>query len=113
MQKMREGADKPGSQAPDINLLELLLNPSKLKRIFAEQLVEAGGDAGSATSTSLSPCSADKACLDILKQQLKAGKKRIAIFYGAAHMPDFDKRLKDDFGMKPTTNEWIDAWSLK
>jgi hypothetical protein len=42
MQKMREGADKPGSQAPDINLLELLLNPSKLKRIFAEQLVEAG-----------------------------------------------------------------------
>jgi hypothetical protein len=33
MQKMREGADKPGLQTPDINLLELLLNPSKLKRI--------------------------------------------------------------------------------
>lgn len=27
-------------------------------------------------------------------------------------MPDFDKRLKDDFDMKRTTSAWIDAWSL-
>ena len=114
MQKMREGADKPGLQAPDINLLELLLNPSKLKRIFAEQLVEAGGDAGfGRTFNQLVVIDRNKACLDVLKQQLKAGKKKIAIFYGAAHMPDFDKRLKDEVGVKRTTNEWIDAWSLK
>ena len=31
----------------------------------------------------------------------------------ARHMPDFDKRLKDEVGVKRTTNEWIDAWSLK
>ena len=55
----------------------------------------------------------NKACLEVLKQQLKAGKKNIAIFYGAAHMPDFDKRLKEELGVKRTTNEWIDAWSLK
>jgi len=114
MQKMREGADRPGSQAPDINLLELLLNPSKLKRIFAEQLVEAGGDAGfGRTFNQLVVIDRNKACLEVLKQQLKAGKKKIAIFYGAAHMPDFDKRLKEEVGVKPTTNEWIDAWSLK
>ena len=114
MQKMREGADKPGSQAPDINLLELLLNPSKLKRIFAEQLVEAGGDAGfGRTFNQLVVIDRNKACLEVLKQQLKAGKKKIAIFYGAAHMPDFDKRLKEEVGVKRTTNEWIDAWSLK
>jgi len=114
MQKMREGADKPGSQAPDINLLELLLNPSKLKRIFAEQLVEAGGDAGfGRTFNQLVVIDRNKACLEVLKQQLKAGKKKIAIFYGAAHMPDLDKRLKEEVGVKRTTNEWIDAWSLK
>jgi len=114
MQKMREGADRPGSQAPDINLLELLLNPSKLKRIFAEQLVEAGGDAGfGRTFNQLVVIDRNKACLEVLKQQLKAGKKKIAIFYGAAHMPDFDKRLKEEVGVNPTTNEWIDAWSLK
>ena len=43
---------------------------------------------------------------------MTAGKKIIAIFYGAAHMPDFDKRLKEDFGMKRTESEWITAWNL-
>jgi hypothetical protein len=114
MQKMREGVDRPGSQAPDINLLEMLLNPAKLKRIFAEQLVEAGGDAGfGRTFNQLVVIDRNKACLEVLKQQLKAGKKKIAIFYGAAHMPDFDKRLTEELGVKRTTNEWIDAWSLK
>ena len=28
-------------------------------------------------------------------------------------MKNFDKRLKEEVGVKPTTNEWIDAWSLK
>ena len=96
MQKMRESADKPAPQAPDINLLELLLNPSKLKRMFAEQLVEAGGDAGfGRTFNQLVVIDRNKASLEVLKQQLAAGKKKLAIFYGAAHMPDFDKRLKD------------------
>lgn len=114
MQKVREGADKPGSQSPDVNPLQLLLNPSQLKRIFAEQLVEAGGDAGfGRTFNQLVVIDRNKACLEILKQQLKAGKKKIAIFYGAAHMPDFDKRLEEEVGVKRTTNEWIDAWTLK
>jgi hypothetical protein len=114
MQKVRENAEKPAPQAPDINLLELLLNPAKLKRLFAEQLVEAGGDAGfGRTFNQLLIVDRNSACLEVLKQQLAAGKKKIAIFYGAAHMPDFDQRLKEDFGMKRTTSEWIDAWSLK
>jgi hypothetical protein len=54
----------------------------------------------------------NKACMKVLQQQLAAGKKKIAIFYGAAHMPDFDKRLKEDLDMKRTISEWIDAWSL-
>ena len=48
----------------------------------------------------------------VLYQQLRAGKKKIAIFYGAAHMPDFDKRLKEELGMMRISSEWIDAWSL-
>ena len=54
----------------------------------------------------------NKACIKVLQQQLTAGKKKIAIFFGAAHMPDFDKRLKEDFGMKRTKSEWITAWNL-
>src|SRR4051794_21361403 len=35
----------------------------------------------------------DDACIAKLKETLKSGKKDIAIFYGAAHMPDLSKRL--------------------
>jgi hypothetical protein len=55
----------------------------------------------------------NKACLKVLQQQLTAGKKKIAIFYGAAHMPDFERRLKEDFGMKRVGNDWYKAWSLE
>jgi hypothetical protein len=114
MQRMREDAGKPAPQAPDMNFLELLLNPNKLKRMFAEQLVQAGGDVGfGKTFHQLIVVDRNIACLEVLKQQLKAGKKKIAIFYGAAHNPDFDQRLKSDFGMKRTTSEWLDAWSLR
>jgi hypothetical protein len=35
--------------------------------------------------------------------------KSIAIFYGAAHMPDFVTRLKDQLNYEPTEGEWITA----
>ena len=77
MQKMRERADKPGPQAPDINVLELLLDPSILKRTFAEQLVEAGGDAGfGRTINQLLIEDRNKACMRILKQQLAVVRGR-------------------------------------
>jgi hypothetical protein len=53
------------------------------------------------------------AAMKELQKQLVAGKKKIAIFYGAAHMPDFEKRLAADFGMKPTETRWVTAWDLK
>ncbi len=114
MQQMREKADKPGPQAPDINLLELLLNPVKLKRLLAQQFEDAGGDAGlGRTISQLLIEDRNKECMRILWQQLAAGKKKIAIFYGAAHMPDFEKRLKEHLGLERTSDEWLEAWSLK
>src|SRR5262249_34256709 len=35
------------------------------------------------------------------------------IFYGAAHMPDFEKRLAEDFDLKKDKVEWVTAWDLK
>ena len=112
MRKKNLGADKPAPQTPDISLNDLL-NPTKFKRMMAEQFEDAGGDVVlGRTVNQLLVEDRNKACMKVLQQQLAAGKKKIAIFYGAAHMPDFDKRLKEDFDMKRTTSEWIDAWSL-
>jgi hypothetical protein len=112
LRKKNLGADKPAPQTPDISLNDLL-NPTKFKRMMAQQFEDVGGDVVlGRTVNQLLVEDRNKACMKVLQQQLAAGKKKIAIFYGAAHMPDFDKRLKEDFDMKRTTSEWIDAWSL-
>lgn len=111
LRKKNLDAEKPVPQTP-ISPIDLL-NPAKFKRMVAQQFEDTGGDVVlGRTVTQLLVEDRNKACMKVLQQQLAAGKKKIAIFYGAAHMPDFDKRLKEDFGMKRTTSEWIDAWSL-
>lgn len=55
----------------------------------------------------------NKRSLEVLRKQIADGKKRIAIFYGAAHMDDMLERVEKDFAMKPTTIEWLVAWKLE
>ena len=55
----------------------------------------------------------NKAAMKVLDTQLAEGKKKIAIFYGAAHMPDFERRLLADYGMKRGDTTWIPAWDMK
>ncbi|MDP9175321.1 MAG: TraB/GumN family protein [Planctomycetota bacterium] len=54
----------------------------------------------------------NKAALKVLSDTIASGKKKIAIFYGAAHMPDMSKRLKE-MGFEPVTTHWNQAWDLK
>lgn len=46
----------------------------------------------------------------VLEEQIESGSRRIGIFYGAAHMPDFERRLVHDLDLQKTAVEWIDAW---
>lgn len=48
--------------------------------------------------------------LGVLEQQLAAGRRHLGIFYGAAHMPDFERRLVHDLGLEKIAVEWVDAW---
>jgi hypothetical protein len=53
----------------------------------------------------------NKAAINVLKKSVADGKKDLAIFYGAAHMPDLAKRLAD-MGFEPVATEWRLAWDL-
>lgn len=86
----------------------------RLKRVMAEQFedMEAttavlDGPEGSTIVTER-----NKAALRVLRQQLEAGHARIAIFYGAAHLADMDKRLAADFQLAPSGTKWLTAWHL-
>lgn len=50
--------------------------------------------------------------MKVLAEQLAKGKRRLAIFYGAGHMPDLEKRLKE-IGFKNTGEQWFAAWDIR
>ncbi|MFH2002941.1 MAG: hypothetical protein ABIK28_24960 [Planctomycetota bacterium] len=54
----------------------------------------------------------NKAALAVLKRQLRAGKKRLALYYGAGHMPDLELRLQRDLGFERTGQMWLTAWNM-
>jgi hypothetical protein len=117
-QNLNKMKEKVAPKVEDIDLTDLLLDPNralKLKRVMAQQfeaLDDPEGGFGKTINTILIE-DRNKAALKVFQQQLTKGKKKIGIFYGAAHMPDFEKRLKDDFDMKKQKEEWIQAWDLK
>jgi hypothetical protein len=55
----------------------------------------------------------NEAALRVFQTELAKGKKRIAIFYGAAHMEDFEQRLSRQFGLKRQSEQWLTAWDLR
>jgi hypothetical protein len=67
-----------------------------------------GGEEGSTLITDR-----NAAALDVLQDEITQGRRRIAIFYGAAHMEDFDRRLRADFGLQPRETVWLEAWDLR
>ena len=86
-----------------------------LKRMMAEQLSgqvdlleRIAGPDGSALIEGR-----NERALDVLRAQLDDGARRVAIFYGAGHMPDFAERLVADFGFEHVGSEWIEAWDLR
>jgi len=99
------------------DLLKLIFLPNRsrtLRRMSVENLAELDstiipteGKNGSTLITDRN----DKA-LQILRRELDSGKSNLAIFYGAAHLPDFAKKLEKDFGMKPEKIEWLPCWKL-
>jgi len=53
----------------------------------------------------------NKKALAVLKEAIRAGKKNIGVFYGAAHMPDMEMRLAL-MGFKRTGMEYKVAWDI-
>jgi hypothetical protein len=74
-----------------------------------DALAALSGDDGSSTLIT----ERNKKALQVLRRELDAGKKRIAIFYGAGHLPDMEARLIRDFRAERQQTEWIVGWDLQ
>jgi hypothetical protein len=112
MMRQQNRADKKQDTADaDVGFADALFNPNLLKRQMAKQMVDTN-DLGPTLQALLIGDRNKKAC-EVLTEQIEDGKEKIAIFYGAAHMPDFDKRLRTEFGLRRQSQEWLTAWNLR
>lgn len=106
------------AELEDLSLFDMMGNPAKMKRVLAQQFAATGSldQALGGPLNQLLVVDRNGEALKVLQKQIALGKKKIGIFYGAAHLPDFDKRLINDFGLQPAEGSddprWLTAWDL-
>jgi len=87
----------------------------KMKRLLAEQFEDMDGAMavfnGPEGSTLVTE--RNKKALSVLRREIGDGKKRLGIFYGAAHMDDMSQRLAADFNLARKQTRWLTAWDLR
>ena len=84
-----------------------------MKLMMAEQFAHLGTDAMGSTINKLLVEDRNAAAMKVFQKELTKGHKRIGIFYGAAHLPDFEDRLEQEFDLVRDKTDWLSAWDLK
>lgn len=116
---MGAGIATQASSGGDAGLLMAMLSSDrsmKLKQVMSRQLadvdaVTAGMDDETGSNTLIK--GRNRKAFEVLREELDAGKKSVAVFYGAGHLSDMAERLQKDFTMKPTKTTWLPAWDLQ
>jgi hypothetical protein len=120
LRMMGAGLASASSQGGDAGILMAMMagedRPKKMKQAMARQLVEmevvtAGLDDEQGENTLIR--GRNMKAFKIMEEELDSGKKRIAVFYGAGHLPDMAERLESEYGMQPGPVEWFSAWDLQ
>lgn len=103
--------------AQEAGMLQVLFADDRqlaLKRVMAASMVDQArmleifaGDNGSALITER-----NSKALSVLERELDKGARKLALFYGAGHLPDFHRRVTEELGFELEVIEWFDAWDL-
>lgn len=115
-QSMRQSQSEGGAAVSEFDLFGLMTDEDaslKMKRMMAEQFgsMGPGGAMLGRTLETILVADRNAAAMDVLADQINSGTKKLAIFYGAAHMPDFEKRLTA-MGFERADSKWARAWDM-
>ena len=115
---MAQQSAQKGKQTSEMDLLSAFFDPDRagtMKRLMAEQFENLDGLMGALDGPDGSSLITErnKVPLKMLAEQIAAGKKKIAIFYGAGHMNDIEKHLVADLHLRRSGEEWLTAWNLE
>lgn len=114
-QNLLDQARRPEAAADEAELFTALLSGDQgaFRRALATQFEDIegmlsvmNGPEGSALITDR-----NRRALEELDRQVAAGKRHLAIFYGAGHLPDLADQLAER-GFEPRETRWFTAWDL-
>ena len=105
--------DKPVKEPSSLKLLVSLVRGDKngLKRELVHTLGAGDDQVAALAGDNVIIGDRNAKCLEVLDREVLAGKKKLGIFYGAAHFPDMEKRLVEGGWTKAGT-EWMTAWEI-
>lgn len=86
--------------------------PEGVKLFMARQMQTAVGGMSASEAGSVIIGARNEAAIGVLDRKSADGVKRMAIFYGAAHLPDFEARLADR-GFERRDLQWETAWTIR
>lgn len=106
-------ATDPAKEPSTLKLLTSLITGDKtgLKRELVHSLGAGDDQVAALAGDSVIITDRNVKCLEVLAREVGAGRKKLGIFYGAAHFPDMVKRLAES-GWTAVGTEWVTAWDL-
>jgi len=118
MQLWAASAATQSPAAQQAQLLQVLFADDRqlaLKRMMAENMIDQAGvlEVLADGDGSVLITERNRKALSVLERELERGASRLALFYGAGHLPDFHRRLTAEYGFELQTIEWLDAWNLR
>lgn len=120
--EMKRTGDNPEeAQAQSMAMLLALFAKDRaraLKVVLGRQFGElekmaAGLETGLDGEGSVLVVERNKAAFRAMVERIEAGDKKMAIFYGAAHLPDMERRLLNEYGFSRKSEDWITAWDIE
>lgn len=111
--KAGKDAPEPAKQPDPAKLLSAMLSgKSNLVKLEIVHTLGQGDDQIAAfAGESVIITDRNQRCIDVMNREIAAGKRKLGVFYGAAHFPDMEKRLLDA-GFKRAGQEWLTAWDI-
>lgn len=118
---LRQATEDGQDQSTDSPLplsLDVLSDPDggiKVRRMLATAFSNSGSPESLLHPSQMRSLIKDRneRVMDVLQQQIDKGHRRIALFWGAAHMPDLERRLMLGYGVQPDGVMWRNAWDLR
>ncbi len=106
--------EEPDEKPDQLNMMRGILGgrPDLLKLEMMQTMAAGGKQLDQLQGENVILTDRNAKCMQVIEQQLSAGKKKIGVFYGAAHLPDLERRL-EKIGFKKTKSKWVTAWSVK